>query len=900
MVRRLALVTCIAIFFAWALGPIAPAAQSAAPQTAAPAGPIKLARHPDYHAGTIAFSYLGDIWTANEDGTNPTRLTVNTAREVYPRFSPDGRWIAFSSNRFGNNDVFVIPAAGGTPRQLTFFSGGDDVVGWSRDGQQVLFRSSHGDGAFPSVATLYQVPLAGGPEKPLPVDWGYYGSFSPDGKQLVFNRHPAVWTRKHYRGSYAADLWIGDLAQETYRQLLAGEDYNRYWPMWGSDNNIYFVADPLPNDQAIKPGSLEIFKSANNIYRIAANGSGQPVQVTKHTSGSLFWPSMSGDGKVIVYEESFGIWKLDVASGRTSEIKINIATDDKENEFEVATLTNEVDSFDLSPSGQRAIISARGQLLTIATNRGDITRVAPDPMASRSQSPKWSPDGKFVAFVSDKSGRDEVWIGDPDGKDLKQITNLDNEKGALLWTPDSKALLYSAADKRLYSYSVADAKTTVVTSDTVARIGSFSISPDGKWVAFSKQDRTLRSHVYIAPIGGRRGTPRFRRCAAVLGSEPGLDGRRPVSRLHFVRRLQRRRRLAGRIDDDHDTVGGAAARSGSRSARTATSTTRRRAWRRRRRAAGGRAGGGGAPPAAVTVQIDWNNLARRARQIPVPGDSISGLLASPTGGVGGVQSVVQRWRRRARWRGGNRHAGIYIVTVDTNALARVPPGTAADTGGGPRRAWAAGAAGGGGSSMVFTRDGRTLYFRTGSALFAASVGGGGGGSCRARSGGGRWRWSRWTRRGRGGGRTGTERFRAPGDLHGEHPGGQEAAARPGVQRGLAHHEEPVLRRRDARRELGRDAHEIRAAARLPRRPGRVADAHDDDDRRAQRLAHGRERRAVGCGSVNRKPRDTRDSISSSIRPATTASGTSTRPARPITTTSRSARVTTSSRWTTAI
>src|SRR5262249_45337362 len=122
--------------------------------------------------------------------------------------------------------------------------------------------------------------------------------------------------------------------------------------------------------------------------------------------------------------------------------------------------------------------------------------------ASRSQSPKWSADGKYVAFVSDRSGRDEIWLSDPDGKGLKQITNLDNEKGALLFSPDSKLLLYTAADKKLYSYSVADAKTTTITSDTVGRIGSVSVSPDSKWVAFSKQDRTLRSHVYIAPIGG--------------------------------------------------------------------------------------------------------------------------------------------------------------------------------------------------------------------------------------------------------------------------------------------------------------------------------------------------------------------------------------------------------------
>ena len=202
-----------------------------ASQTSAP---IRLARHPDYHAGKIAFSYLGDIWTANEDGTAPQRLTDHRGHEMYPRFSPDGRWIAFSSNRYGNNDVFVVAATGGAPRRLTFHTGTDEVVGWSRDSQQVLFRASHGDGAFPNVATLYQVPVGGGQEQPLPVDWGYYGSFSPDGKSLVFNRHPAVWTRQHYRGSFAADLWIADLAAKTYTKLLPDERYNRYWPMWGA------------------------------------------------------------------------------------------------------------------------------------------------------------------------------------------------------------------------------------------------------------------------------------------------------------------------------------------------------------------------------------------------------------------------------------------------------------------------------------------------------------------------------------------------------------------------------------------------------------------------------------------------------------------------------------------
>src|SRR5262249_35648183 len=134
------------------------------------AGAIKLARHPDYHAGKVTFSYLGDIWVANDDGTNVQRLTDNSARETYPRFSPDGKWIAFSSNRNGNYDVFVVPAGGGTPKRLTYHTGNDEVVGWTRDSQNVVFRASRGDGAFTGVATLYEIPIGGGQEKNLPVD----------------------------------------------------------------------------------------------------------------------------------------------------------------------------------------------------------------------------------------------------------------------------------------------------------------------------------------------------------------------------------------------------------------------------------------------------------------------------------------------------------------------------------------------------------------------------------------------------------------------------------------------------------------------------------------------------------------------------------------------------------
>src|ERR1043165_1910780 len=171
------------------------AADTAGPTLAQ--GPARLLRHPTYSKGKVAFSYLGDIWLAKESGSDVHRLTDHKARDVYPRFSPDGTRIAFSSNRDGNYDVFVVAATGGKPKQLTFHSADDAVIGWSPDGEKILFTSSRNKGAFPSVSTLFEISAEGGMEESLPTDWGSSASYSPDGSKLAFTRHPSGWTRQH-------------------------------------------------------------------------------------------------------------------------------------------------------------------------------------------------------------------------------------------------------------------------------------------------------------------------------------------------------------------------------------------------------------------------------------------------------------------------------------------------------------------------------------------------------------------------------------------------------------------------------------------------------------------------------------------------------------------------------
>ena len=714
MARRLLPFVALVVTFVLALDAAPPAP-----------GPARLARHPDYHAGTIAFSYLGDIWLASEDGSRVRPLTSNVARETFPRFSPDGKLIAFSSNRHGSNDVFVVPASGGIPTRLTFHAGNDEVVGWTRDSRHVLFRATRGDGAFPTVANLYQIPVDGGLETPLPMDRGYYATYSPDGASLVYNRHPGSWTRQHYRGSAAADLWIMNVADRSFRPLLQEERYSRFWPMWGSDGAIYYVADPLPDDKNVKPGSPAVRKSVKNIYKIPAGG-GQPVQVTKTASSLLYWPSISSDGRTIVYEENFGLWKLDVASGKTNEITLQIAADEKENQFELVTVENEVDAFDLSPSSRRAVISARGQIMTIATDRGDITRILPDPMASRNQSPKWSPDGNYIAFVSDRSGRDEVWISDQEGSNPKRITDLDNEKDFLVWTPDSKSLLYTGAGKRLYGYTVADGKTAVITSIEMGRLGAVAVSPDSKWVSFSKQDPTLRPHIYIAPITGGEerhisddsllyaennavwtADGRYLVFTSIEAASNGIATQGGISSTMDLYVLALGERDRDPLDRDIDNEAeGLAAEAAARQA-----------------GRGGGAGGAAGTPPPPDVRIDWSGLARRAERLPVQGNSFGSLTPAPQGHAVALTMATTTAAGRGGGAGEGAGApGISIVDVESGQVTPVPrpPADAAGRGAGGRGR-GRGGAGGVAGAMVFARDGRTLYFRTGTGLFAAAI-----------------------------------------------------------------------------------------------------------------------------------------------------------------------------------
>ena len=457
----------------------------------------RLLRHPTYANGKVAFSYLGDLWMANENGSGVLRLTDNQARDVYPHFSPDAGQIAFSSNREGNYDVYVIPATGGKPRQLTFHSADDNVVGWSADGKRIVFTSTRGNGAFPTISTLWEISVEGGIERPVPTDWGAGASYSADGKSLAFTRHPAPWSRKHYRGSYAADLWVMNVAAKTYTRL-GDEEYqgNRLWPMYARNGEIYYVANRIADEKNVKFGGAEVMKSVNNIWKISEKG-GKETQVTHHEDGNLFFPSISADGKVIVYEDNFGLWKLDIATGKSNEIVIDIKADSKENEHELVSL-GDAQAFTLSPSNKRAAVIAHGELFTIATDRGEPRRVTETPW--KEQGPRWSPNGKWIAFVSDRTGREEVFVADELNRDVRKLSDADGDKAGIVWSPDSKSLLWSGSDHKLRQVDVEGGKTEILAQGEAGNVTGAQYSPDGKWLSYAKQDKLLRSHVWVKEL----------------------------------------------------------------------------------------------------------------------------------------------------------------------------------------------------------------------------------------------------------------------------------------------------------------------------------------------------------------------------------------------------------------
>ncbi len=462
----------------------------------------RLLRFPDVWGGQVAFVYGGDIYTASTSGGVAQRLTSDEGQELYPKFSPDGQWIAFSAQYSGTRQVWVMPAAGGTPRQLTFYTdvgpmpprGGTDyrILDWTPDGQHILVRANRTPyGERNGVPML--VPFAGGMEKPLgPPETGG-GMLSADGNTYVYtpiDREFRTW--KRYRGGRAQDVWTYDLVNNTSRQLtdFVGTDHQ---PMW-VDGRIYFVSD---RDYTL------------NLFAMDMDG-GNLSKVTQFDDFDVLWPS--SDRRRIVFESGGYIWLHDPATAQTSRIPIQVTGDRPHALATFKNVSSNIESFDIAPQGERAVFGARGEIFTAPAEHGEIRNISHTP-AARETSVAWSPDGRWISYLSDATGEYELYVRPQDGSgEPRQITR-DSQvwRYPPVWSPDSRMLAFADSNNTL---SVVDADsgrvsvvdTTRYTSNSFRNLTQYTWSPDSKWLAYTKVNESFNSSIWVYSVASREAT----------------------------------------------------------------------------------------------------------------------------------------------------------------------------------------------------------------------------------------------------------------------------------------------------------------------------------------------------------------------------------------------------------
>ncbi|MEM9690721.1 MAG: DPP IV N-terminal domain-containing protein, partial [Pseudomonadota bacterium] len=452
----------------------------------------RLLRFPDIHEDRVVFVYGGDIYMASTSGGTAKRLTSHHGLELYPKFSPDGRDIAFSAEYNGTRQVYVIPSSGGTPRQLTWYNdvgpmpprGGTDyrVLDWSRDGEHVLVRANRLPWG-PRMGRYHLVPAGGGDETPMVIPEGGGGMFSPDGSQIVYtpiDRENRTW--KRYRGGRAQDVWVYDLENNASTQLTDNPATDNQ-PVWVGDD-IFFTSD---RDYTL------------NLYRHSEQGA---EAVTAHTDFDVLWPSAGPSA--IVYENGGWIYRYDPESGESRRLSIAVDGDRPATLPKVVEAANFVESADLSPAGNRVLITARGELFSAPAENGPIRNLTRTP-AIREIAATWSPDGQHLAYLSDATGEYEIWVRPVGGGEARQVTrNGEIWRFAPVWSPDASQLIFGDKNQRLNLLNVDNGRVTVIDESVHNDITDYSWSPDSRFVTYVRNNDIGIRSVWIFSLEDRQ------------------------------------------------------------------------------------------------------------------------------------------------------------------------------------------------------------------------------------------------------------------------------------------------------------------------------------------------------------------------------------------------------------
>jgi tricorn protease len=462
----------------------------------------RLLRFPAIYDNQIVFTYAGDLYTVEADGGIARKLTNHDGYEMFARFSPDGRTIAFTGQYDGNTEVYTMNSQGGVPERLTFTAtlGRDDVsdrmgpnnivLGWKHDNNSIIFRSRKK--SFNDFnGSLYTVNTDGSLPEELPVPRGGFCSFSPDDQKMAYNRiFREFRTWKRYRGGMADDIWIFDF--KTHKtENITNNPAQDIIPMWYG-NKIYFLSDRDENK-----------KMNMYVYDLTTK---ETTRLTEFKDFDIKFPSLGN--KAIVYENGGYIYKMDLSTEKSEKVKIIIAEDFASGRPVLKDVSKNITNFDISNDGKRALFGAHGDVFTVPEKYGE-SRNLTQSSGIHERDSKWSDDGKWISYISDKTGEDEIFIQAQDGSQpAVQITSGSSDyKYQPYWSPDSKKLLWSDRNQTLHYIDIDTKVTTNIDIDSIFEIREYAWSPDSKWITYTKNSNNRFQQIYIYSLGQKKSFP---------------------------------------------------------------------------------------------------------------------------------------------------------------------------------------------------------------------------------------------------------------------------------------------------------------------------------------------------------------------------------------------------------
>jgi tricorn protease len=435
----------------------------------ADSGQPLLLQKPTLSKTQIAFVYAGDLWTVSRDGGDARRLTTGPGIETNPIFSPDGSTIAFTGEYDGNVDVYTVPAAGGVPKRLTWHPSADVVLGWSPDGKKILFSSNRE--SYVNVPELYTMDLNGSFPEKLPLPWGWEAAYSPDASRLAYvpmRRAFSAW--KHYRGGDTTPIWLANLSDSKIEKVPR-DNSNDYCPMW-IGGKVYFLSD--------RNGPATLWSYDTHSHQ---------VKEEVKNSGLDFKSAGAGPDGIVI--EQFGSLSLfDLKSGKVKPVPVNIAGDLPEVRERMVNVSRRLTNAHLSPSAARAVFEARGEIITVPAEKGDVRVITNTPKIME-RTPAWSPDGKTIAYFSDASGEYELHLAPQTG--MGPVAKIAMPEPGFYrspqWSPDSKKIAFTDSHMRIWYVDLESKKPVLVDKERYWNpFGDDWVpvwSPDSKWLAYS-------------------------------------------------------------------------------------------------------------------------------------------------------------------------------------------------------------------------------------------------------------------------------------------------------------------------------------------------------------------------------------------------------------------------------